>query len=68
MQKIFYCIIFSILSINAVEAQNSHSLNFNGQSDYIEVTDASAMIANSDQISIMGWVYPRNTNSGWPSG
>jgi hypothetical protein len=66
MQKIFYCIIFSILSINAVEAQNSHSLNFNGQSDYIEVTDASAMIANSDQISIMGWVYPRNTNSGWP--
>ncbi len=66
MQKIFYCIIFSILSINTVEAQNSHSLNFNGQSDYIEVTDASAMIANSDQISIMGWVYPRNTNSGWP--
>ena len=66
MQKIFYCIIFSILSINTVEAQNSHSLNFNGQSDYIEVTDASAMIANSDQISITGWVYPRNTNSGWP--
>jgi len=66
MQKIFYCIIFSILSINTVEAQNSYSLNFNGQSDYIEVTDASAMIANSDQISIMGWVYPRNTNSGWP--
>ena len=66
MQKIFYCIIFSILSINTVEAQNSHSLDFNGQSDYIEVTDASAMIANSDQISIMGWVYPRNTNSGWP--
>ena len=66
MQKIFYCIIFSILSINTVEAQNSYSLNFNGQSDYIEITDASAMIANSDQISIMGWVYPRNTNSGWP--
>ncbi len=66
MKKIFYCIIFSILSINTIEAQNSHSLNFNGQSDYIEVTDASAMIANSDQISITGWVYPRNTNSGWP--
>ena len=66
MQKIFYCIIISIVSINTVEAQNSHSLNFNGQSDYIEVTDASAMIANSDQISITGWVYPRNTNSGWP--
>ena len=52
--------------MNTVKAQNSHSLDFNGQSDYIEVADASEMIANSDQISITGWVYPRNTNSGWP--
>ena len=66
MKKRFYCIIFSILSIYTVEAQNSYSLNFNGQSDYIEVIDASAMITNSDQISITGWVYPRNANSGWP--
>ena len=66
MKKRFYCIIFSILSIYTVEAQNSYSLNFNGQSDYIEVIDASAMITNSDQMSITGWVYPRNTNSGWP--
>ena len=66
MKKRFYCIIFSILSIYTVEAQNSYSLNFNGQSDYIEVIDASAMISNSDQMSITGWVYPRNTNSGWP--
>jgi len=53
--------------MNTVKAQNSHSLDFNGQSDYIEVADASAVIANSDQISITGWVYPRNTNSGWPN-
>ena len=53
--------------MNTVKAQNSHSLDFNGQSDYIEVADASEMIANSDQISITGWVYPRNTNSGWPN-
>jgi len=66
MEKRFYCIIFSILSIYIVEAQNSYSLNFNGQSDYIEVIDASAMISNSDQMSITGWVYPRNANSGWP--
>ena len=66
MKKLFYFIIFSIISIYTVEAQNSHSLNFNGQSDYIEVIDASAMISNSDQMSITGWVYPRNTNSGWP--
>jgi len=66
MKKLFYFIIFSIVSIYTVEAQNSHSLNFNGQSDYIEVIDASAMISNSDQMSITGWVYPRNTNSGWP--
>jgi hypothetical protein len=67
MKKIFYCILFSILSMNTVKAQNSHSLDFNGQSDYIEIADASEMIANSDQISITGWVYPRNTNSGWPN-
>ena len=66
MKKRFYCIIFSILSIYTVEAQNSYSLNFNGQSDYIEVIDASAMITNNDQMSITGWVYPRNANSGWP--
>ena len=66
MKKLFYFIIFSIISIYTVEAQNSHSLNFNGQSDYIEVIDASAMISNSVQMSITGWVYPRNTNSGWP--
>ena len=66
MKKLFYFIIFNIISIYTVEAQNSHSLNFNGQSDYIEVIDASAMISNSDQMSITGWVYPRNTNSGWP--
>ena len=66
MKKLFYFIIFSIVSIYTVEAQNSYSLNFNGQSDYIEVIDASAMISNSDQMSITGWVYPRNTNSGWP--
>ena len=66
MKKRFYCIIFSILSIYTVEAQNSYSLNFNGQSDYIEVIDASGMITNSDQMSITGWVYPRNANSGWP--
>jgi len=53
--------------MNTVKAQNSHSLDFNGQSDYIEIADASEMIANSDQISITGWVYPRNTNSGWPN-
>jgi len=53
--------------MNTVKAQNSHSLDFNGQSDYIEVADVSEMIANSDQISITGWVYPRNTNSGWPN-
>ena len=66
MKVFFYCIIFSILLIYTVEAQNSYSLNFNGQSDYIEIIDASAMISNSDQMSITGWVYPRNTNSGWP--
>ena len=62
----FFYITFIILSIYPVEAQNSYSLNFDGEADYVEVPYGSAMIANAGQITLSGWVYPRNTNSGWP--
>tara|TARA_B100000586_G_scaffold51571_1_gene34477 strand:+ start:112 stop:1764 length:1653 start_codon:yes stop_codon:yes gene_type:complete len=66
MEIRFFYITLIILSIYPVEAQNSYSLNFDGEADYVEVPYGSAMIANAGQITLSGWVYPRNTNSGWP--
>ncbi len=66
MKKTLPILLLNILLICSVEAQNSYSLNFDGLSDYVEVTDESAMIANVNQMTLSGWVYPRNTNAGWP--
>jgi len=66
IKKTPFIILLNIVLICFVEAQNSYSLDFDGLADYVEVTDASAMIANTDQMTLSGWVYPRNTNSGWP--
>ena len=66
MKKTLSILLLNILLICSVEAQNSYSLNFDGLSDYVEVTDESAIIANVNQMTLSGWVYPRNTNAGWP--
>ena len=58
MKKRFFYITFSILSIYTVEAQNSYSLDFDGEADYVEIIDESAMIANADQMTLSGWIYP----------
>ena len=63
MKKESFYIIFSVLSIYTIEAQNSYSLNFDGESDYVEIIDESAMIANSDQMTLSGWIYPRGPNA-----
>ncbi len=52
--------------ISFIEAQNTFCLNFDGDGDHVTVLNASTLIANSEQLSITGWVYPRNANSGWP--
>ena len=66
MRKTLIIITIFIVSKYSVRAQNSYSLNFGGVGDYVEIIDESAMIANTDQMTLSGWVYPRNTNSGWP--
>ena len=66
MRKTLLIITIFIVSKYSVRAQNSYSLDFNGGGDYVEIIDESAMIANTDQMTLSGWVYPRNTNSGWP--
>ena len=54
--------LLSILFISFSFSQN-YSLDFDGESDYVEVTNESAMIANSDQMTLSGWVYPRGPNA-----
>ena len=66
MRKILIILTIFIVSKYSVRAQNSYSLDFDGEGDYVEIIDESAMIANADQMTLSGWVYPRNTNSGWP--
>ena len=63
MKKGSFYIIFSVLSIYTIEAQNSYSLNFDGESDYVEIIGESAMIANADQMTLSGWIYPRGPNA-----
>ena len=43
-----------------------YSLNLSGDGQYIEVANASAVITNSAQMTISGWIHPRNTDVGWP--
>lgn len=54
-----------ILFISFSFPQN-YSLDFNGEGHYVEVENASAVITNSSQLTISGWIYPRNTEAGWP--
>ena len=59
MRKILIIITILIVSKYSVTAQNSYSLDFDGEGDYVEIIDESAMIANADQMTLSGWVYPR---------
>ena len=58
MQKLVTSFLFFTLSFS-----QNYSLDFDGESDYVEVTNESAMIANSDQMTLSGWVYPRGPNA-----
>ena len=58
IKKVFLSILFISFSFS-----QNYSLDFDGESDYVEVTNESAMIVNADQITLSGWVYPRGPNS-----
>ena len=58
MQKLVTSFLFFTLSFS-----QNYSLDFDGESDYVEVTNESAMIANADQMTLSGWVYPRGPNA-----
>jgi len=42
------------------------SLSLDGSDNHVEIPYGSNMIANSDQITVSGWVYPRNSDTVWP--
>ncbi|SVB56655.1 uncharacterized protein METZ01_LOCUS209509 [marine metagenome] len=54
--------LLSILFISFSFTQN-YSLDFDGSSDYVEITDGSTVIANTEQMTLSGWVYPRGPNA-----
>ena len=58
MQKLVTSFLFFTLSFS-----QNYSLDFDGESDYVEVNNESAVIANADQMTLSGWVYPRGPNA-----
>jgi hypothetical protein len=58
MQKLVTSFLFFTLSFS-----QNYSLDFDGESDYVEVANGSAVIANADQMTLSGWVYPRGPNA-----
>jgi len=46
-------------------AQN-YSLDFDGSMDLVEISNGSALVANTSELTVSGWVFPRNYDSGWP--
>jgi len=62
MKKLTQYFASIILLISLTIAQN-YSLNFDGEADYVEVAGESSMIANADQLTLSGWIYPRGPNA-----
>ena len=58
-------IISCFLAFN-VNAQQENALHFDGLDDEVIVNNASALIANSTQLSMSCWVYPENLVTTFP--
>jgi len=68
MKKIYaFVIVLLIYSFtNSVSAQSQNAIDFDGLDDQVVSVNASSLIANSSQISLSFWVYPRNPVPGFP--
>lgn len=60
--------VCSLLLINSkfLFAQYHSSLDFDGIDDYCITTNASQLVGSSQAMSMSFWVYPRNSNPGFP--
>ena len=56
---------FLFLNLHS-SAQIHNALSFDGTDDKVTVPNASALIANSNQISLTVWAYPDSFNVGFP--
>lgn len=68
MKKLYAFVIFILTNtfISSVSAQSQNALDFDGLDDQVVSVNASSLIANSSQISLSFWVYPRNPVPGFP--
>lgn len=64
--RTFYTLCLICCSINAAVAQQN-ALDFDGIDDYVQVSNASALIANQTGFSMSCWVYPTNAAPGFPN-
>ena len=68
MKKLYAFQIAMLISsfTNSISAQSQNALDFDGIDDQVVSVNASSLIANSPQISLSFWVYPRNPVPGFP--
>ena len=68
MKKLYAFVILILANafISSVSAQSQNALDFDGLDDHVVSVNASSLIANSSQISLSFWVYPRNPVPGFP--
>ncbi len=68
MKKLYAFVILILTNtfISSVSAQSQNALDFDGLDDQVVSVNASSLIANSSQISLSFWVYPRNPVPGFP--
>lgn len=68
MKKLYAFVILILANafISSVSAQSQNALDFDGLDDQVVSVNASSLIANSSQISLSFWVYPRNPVPGFP--
>jgi len=65
MKKTLLTLFISINTL-LLFGQSGNALYFDNVDDVVTVPNASALIANSDSISMSLWVYPQNTTSVYP--
>lgn len=61
--RLFLLFIF-VLQIGKVKAQSNQYLDFDGVDDYVNVPNASTLIAGSNAISLTGWFYDNQLSYG----
>ncbi len=57
IMKYLYQLIFAFFTLTTAQAQSDQYLHFDRVDDFVELQDASALIANAPAFSMTGWFY-----------